>query len=208
MGPRATSRSRRKQATAEPFRRRPRRPRRAHAADGLAGQPLAGGGPLRGRRERASAALLVVGSSHRRTRSAGSCPGSTGASLLHGRPVLGARSPRAASPERDQRSLGRIGVAFDGSPEAWAALETAIGLAELRLLRALRRHRRRGAPLRLRRPPSRCFTAREYGSSEHEEKRRIQELALKRVPEGDFSAHRLPAHRRPRPPARRGGRGL
>ena len=155
--------------------------------------------------ESEQAALLVVGSSHRRTDRQGP-PRSTGASLLQGAPCSVLVAPREFS-ERDERSFERIGVAFDGSPEAWAALETAIGLAE-RFYCALcvvtvaeMPHYSYAAGLSV-------FTAREYESSEHDEKRRIQELALKRVPEGDFSAHRLPAHRRPRPPARRGGRGL
>ena len=78
--------------------------------------------------DRDRAQMIVVGSCHRgpvgRT-----LAGSVGESLLHG-----ASSPVAIAPrgygERDQDRVQRIAVAFDGSSESWAALETAIGLAE------------------------------------------------------------------------------
>lgn len=78
--------------------------------------------------EHESARLIVVGSSHRgaigRT-----LAGDVGESLLHGAGCSVVIVPQGYA-ERDQHRLHRIGVAFDGSPEAWVALETAIGLAE------------------------------------------------------------------------------
>src|SRR4051794_37574390 len=70
------------------------------------------------------AALVVVGSTH--TGRAGRVlPGSTGEKLLHGAPCSVAVVPRgyAAAPIR------RIGVAYDASAEAEAALAAAAGLA-------------------------------------------------------------------------------
>ena len=55
-------------------------------------------------------------------------PGSVGRALLHGAPCAVAVAPNAYA-TREQRRLQRIAVAFDGSAEAWAAFETAVGLA-------------------------------------------------------------------------------
>ena len=74
------------------------------------------------------AQMIVVGSSHHgpvgRT-----LAGSVGESLLHGASRAVAIAPRGYA-ARDEERLQRIAVAFDGSSESWAALETAIGLAE------------------------------------------------------------------------------
>lgn len=74
------------------------------------------------------AQMIVVGSSHRgavgRT-----LAGSVGESLLEGASCSVAIAPHGYG-DRDQDRLQRIGVAFDGSSEAWSALETAIGIAE------------------------------------------------------------------------------
>jgi nucleotide-binding universal stress UspA family protein len=74
------------------------------------------------------AQLLVIGSSHRgplgRT-----LAGSVGESLLHGAPCAVAVAPHGYGARAEKR-LQRIAVAFDGSPEAWIALETAIGMTE------------------------------------------------------------------------------
>jgi nucleotide-binding universal stress UspA family protein len=70
------------------------------------------------------ASLIVIGST--RTGAIGRVlPGSTGEKLLHGAPCAIAVVPRgyAAQPVR------RIGVAYDGSPEAKAALDSAVNLA-------------------------------------------------------------------------------
>jgi nucleotide-binding universal stress UspA family protein len=72
--------------------------------------------------------MLVVGSCHRgpvgRT-----LAGSVGESLLQGAPCAVAIAPRDYA-EREQEHLQSLAVAFDGSPESWVALETAIGMAE------------------------------------------------------------------------------
>ncbi len=56
-------------------------------------------------------------------------PGSVAERLLHGAPCAVAVAPRgfASQPEDELRVLC---AAFDGSPESWAALEVAAGLAE------------------------------------------------------------------------------
>jgi nucleotide-binding universal stress UspA family protein len=70
------------------------------------------------------AALVIVGSSH--TGRAGRVfPGSTGERLLHGSPCAVAVVPRGHA----DRPIERIGVAYDGSPEAGAALQHAADLA-------------------------------------------------------------------------------
>ena len=73
------------------------------------------------------AELIVVGSSHT-GRLGRVAPGSTGERLLHGAPCAVAIVPDgyAARPERPIR---RIGVAYDGSDEATAAVATAVALA-------------------------------------------------------------------------------
>ena len=76
--------------------------------------------------ERASA--IVIGSSNRgaigRT-----LLGSTGQSLVYGAPCAVAIAPRGYA-DRTESQMLRIGVAFDGSAESWAALETGIGIAQ------------------------------------------------------------------------------
>ena len=78
--------------------------------------------------DRDGAQMILVGSCHHgpvgRT-----LAGSVGESLLHGASCSVAIAPHGYG-ERDQDRLQRIAVAFDGSSESWAALETAIGLAE------------------------------------------------------------------------------
>jgi nucleotide-binding universal stress UspA family protein len=78
--------------------------------------------------EQESSRMIVIGSSHRgaigRT-----LAGDVGESLLHGAGRSVVIVPQGYA-ERDHHRLHRIGVAFDGSPEAWVALETAIGLGE------------------------------------------------------------------------------
>lgn len=68
--------------------------------------------------------LIAIGSS-RRGAIGRVLPGSTGEKLLHGAPCAIAVVPRgyAAQPVR------KIGVAYDGSPEAKAALDSAVNLA-------------------------------------------------------------------------------
>lgn len=78
--------------------------------------------------ERREVDSIVVGSPHRgpvgRT-----LIGSVAEGVLHGAPCAVAVAPRGYS-EQDRRSLGLIAVAYDGTPEAKAALARARALAE------------------------------------------------------------------------------
>jgi nucleotide-binding universal stress UspA family protein len=125
-------------------------------------------------------AVLVVGSCHRGKVGA-TILGSTGASLLHGAPCAVAVAPRGYA-DRADKPLLRIGVGFDGSPESWAALETAIALAE----------RTRGGLLVLSVADYPKYgyatvwtvmTAGELQDAERTEMQRTQELGLGRVPD-------------------------
>ena len=127
------------------------------------------------------ASLVVIGSTHRGMFGR-VLLGSTGVSLLHGAPCGIAVAPRGYA-KRSQRSLLRLGVAFDGSSEAWAALETGIGFAA-RLHASL-------TVLTVAEPPRYGYaaslsvlTAGEYETYEQEDKRRILDGALARVPDG------------------------
>lgn len=96
----------------------------------VAFRALADRSPARALHELAAeerSAAIVVGSSHR-GRLGRTLLGSVGAALLNGAPCAVAVAPKgfAAKPG----SLGTIAVALDGSPEGWAALETAISLAQ------------------------------------------------------------------------------
>jgi len=68
--------------------------------------------------------LVIVGSTHT-GRLGRVLPGSTGEKLLHGSPCSVAVVPHGYAEHR----VTKIGVAYDGSDEAHAALETAAGLA-------------------------------------------------------------------------------
>ena len=73
------------------------------------------------------AALVIVGSSH--TGRAGRVlPGSTGERMLHGAPCSVAVVPKDYRTHADQ-PIRRIGVAYDDSDEARAALASAVSLA-------------------------------------------------------------------------------
>jgi nucleotide-binding universal stress UspA family protein len=123
------------------------------------------------------ARLVVLGSTHR----AGLgrvYPGSVGAAMLHGGPCAIAVAPRGFA-AGDPRLL-RIGVGFNGSTEAWAALETAIGLAQ--------RTRARLFVLTAIEPPgygvsASMPTAAEFRDYELENKRRLHDLGLAKVPD-------------------------
>ena len=127
------------------------------------------------------ASLLVLGSSHR-GRAGRVFPGSVAESLLHGAPCAVAVAPRGFALEPG-RHLLRIGVAFDGSAEAWAALETAIGIAG-------RTHGSLGILTVAERPHIGESTSMvvlnlaELHDLERREKQRVLELALHRVPQG------------------------
>jgi len=129
--------------------------------------------------EAEGAALIVVGSAER-TRLRRLRPGRVGTGLLHGAPCAVAVAPGGYA--EAERRLRRVGVAFDGSPEAWSALETGIELA-----------RRVGAELVLItvcEPPTAGFaevlntlTAEELFAACLADSRSIQELGLTRVAE-------------------------
>jgi nucleotide-binding universal stress UspA family protein len=128
----------------------------------------------------ARASLIVIGSSHRgpigRT-----LAGSTGDSLMHGAPCGIAIAPRSYA-EREDADLKRVAVAFDGSPESWTALETAIGLAEhlggeLTVL-TVADYLSYGYSTTWS-----VFTAGELDDAERREKRRLLETGLGRIPE-------------------------
>lgn len=73
------------------------------------------------------AAIVVVGSTHT-GRMGRVAPGSTAERLLHGSPCAVAIAPQGYR-ERDEQPIRRIGVAYDGSPEAAQALAAAVELA-------------------------------------------------------------------------------
>jgi nucleotide-binding universal stress UspA family protein len=75
--------------------------------------------------ETRTADLVVVGSTHT-GRLGRVFPGSTGEKLLHGAPCAVAVVPRG----HEDRPIGRIGVAYDGTDEAKAALALAVRLAK------------------------------------------------------------------------------
>jgi nucleotide-binding universal stress UspA family protein len=134
------------------------------------------------------AALIVVGSSHRGPVGRVML-GGVGTALLHGAPCAVLVAPRAFA-EREEGSLRRIGVGFDGSPESWAALETGIGLAE-RLDAALKIFTVAEIPRHGYATSLSVFTAQEYGEFENAEKRGILDLAMNRVPSAVEAEPRL-----------------
>ena len=131
--------------------------------------------------ERDGAQMILVGSCHRgpvgRT-----LAGSVGESLLHGASCSVAIAPHGYR-ERDQDRLQRIAVAFDGSSESWAALETAIGLAE-------RCHATITAIAVADYPTFEYATAwtvlsvGEFRDAERADKQRVLDLATSRIPAG------------------------
>lgn len=127
-----------------------------------------------------SAGVIVVGSCHRgpvgRT-----LAGSVAESLLHGASCAVAIAPRGYASRAGHR-LQRLAVGFDGSSESWAALETAIGLAE-------RRHAT-VCVITVADYPSYGYasawtvlSAAELNDAERAAKRRLLELAMSRIPE-------------------------
>jgi nucleotide-binding universal stress UspA family protein len=131
--------------------------------------------------EQERASLLVIGSTHRGSVGR-TLLGSVGESLLHGAPCAVAVAPKGFA-AREARRVLELGVAFDGSPESWTALETAIGLSE-RLHAKLKvftvaevGHYGYATSLSV-------LTAAEFHDYELEDKQRILDLALNRAPAG------------------------
>jgi nucleotide-binding universal stress UspA family protein len=125
--------------------------------------------------------MIVLGSCHHgplgRT-----LAGSVGESLLHGASCSVAIAPRNYA-ERSQKRLQRVAVAFDGSPESWTALETAIGIAE--------RCHATMSVIAVADYPSygyaaswRILTAGKFEDAERADKERLLELAVGRIPDG------------------------
>ena len=74
-----------------------------------------------------NAGIVIVGSTHT-GRWGRVTPGSTAERLLHGSPCAVAVVPQGYR-EHDERPIGRVGVAYNGSPEADEAVTAAIVLA-------------------------------------------------------------------------------
>jgi nucleotide-binding universal stress UspA family protein len=134
------------------------------------------------------AILMVLGSCHRggvgRT-----LLGSVGESLLHGAPCAIAVAPNGYRGKEGEHLL-RIAVAFDGSPESWTALETGIGIAE--------RTHGELTVLTVAEYPSygfgesySIFAGGRFHDYEREDKQRVLDLALSRVPPGLIAHGRL-----------------
>ena len=126
-----------------------------------------------------NATLIVIGPSHRG--SVARTFGSVAESLMQGAGCAVAIAPRNFA-ERKNPSLARIAVAFDGSPEAWSALEAAIDLAdrlrgEVTLLTAAD-YLRYGYTTTWT-----VLTAGELEDAERREKRRLLEIGLARIPD-------------------------
>lgn len=129
--------------------------------------------------EEEQASLVVIGSTHRGTLGR-VLLGSMGVSLLHGAPCGIAVAPRGYA-ERSQRNLLRVGVAFDGSSEAWSALETSIGFAAR--LHASFTVLTVAEPARYGYGTSlSILTVGDHETYEQEDKRQILDRALARVP--------------------------
>lgn len=78
--------------------------------------------------EQEAPAAVVVGSSHR-GRLGRIQPGGTGERLLNGSPCAVVIAPHGFRADRD-RPVGRVGVAYDGSPEARVAFAAALSAAQ------------------------------------------------------------------------------
>ena len=137
--------------------------------------------------EEHQALAVVVGSTHRGPLGR-VLPGSVAANLLAGAPCAVAVPPLGFA-QRGERALARIGVAFDGSPESWTALESAIALA-----------RRGGGSLTVVcaiEPPHYGYgealsvlTAEEFHTRHQQECERTLGLGIARIPER-VESHRL-----------------
>jgi len=129
--------------------------------------------------EAEAAQVLVLGSCHHgpigRT-----LAGSVGESLMHDAPCAIAIAPRGFA-KREFERLQRIAVAFDGSPESWTALETAIGIAEVcrgkLTILAVADYPHYGYA-----ESWSILSSGQLHDAEREEKQRLLELALGRVP--------------------------
>lgn len=131
--------------------------------------------------EEEGAIAVVVGSTHRGVLGR-VYPGSVGANLLHGSPCAVVVAPRGYA-ESEEHLLRNVGVAFDGSPESFVALESAIGIAQrvrasLRLITAI------GPPGYGYGEALSVLSVDEIRTERQHEGRKILDLGLERVPEG------------------------
>jgi nucleotide-binding universal stress UspA family protein len=136
------------------------------------------------------AILLLLGSSHRGT-AGRTLLGSVALSLLNGAPCAIAVAP-AGYGGKDGDGLLRIAIAFDGSAESWAALETGIGIAErthgeLTLITVA------DDPMAGLETSYSILTKGEFHDFDRVEKQRILDLGLSRVPPGMVVEGRLVA---------------
>ena len=131
--------------------------------------------------ETEGAEMIVIASSHR-SRLGRILAGSVGESLMHGAPCAIAIAPKGYA-DREPGHLLRVGVAFDGSPESWSALETAIGIAErchgevTVIVVADYPYYGYATTLSM-------LTANELRDAEREDKERLLSLAVGRLPRG------------------------
>lgn len=125
------------------------------------------------------ARMIVIGSCHR-GQVGRTLLGSTGVSLASGAPCAVAVAP-AGFAQRPEHHLLRIGVAYDGSPEAWAALETATGFAE-RMHGSLTVLTVAETPHYGYASSWALLSAAEFHDFEREQKQRVLDLALSRTP--------------------------
>jgi nucleotide-binding universal stress UspA family protein len=138
--------------------------------------------------ERRRASVIVIGSAHHGSVGR-TLLGSTGQSLVPGAPCAIAIAPRNYA-DRDGPRLLRVGVAFDGSAESWAALETGIGITERvhgeLVLIAVADYPNYGYATSWA-----VLTGHGLGDFEYEDKQRKLELARGRVPGGVHVEERL-----------------
>jgi len=125
------------------------------------------------------AVLLVLGSCHRSVIGR-TLIGSVGESLLQGAPCSIAVAPRGYG-GKDGEGMLRTAVAFEGSPESWAALETGIGIAE-RTHGELTVVTVAGYPNLGFAESYSTLSEGELHDYEREDKQRVLDLALSRVP--------------------------
>lgn len=131
--------------------------------------------------EEEGAIAVVVGSTHRGVLGR-VYPGSVGGNLLHGSPCAVVVAPRGYA-ESEEHLLSTVGVAFDGSPESFVALESAIGLAR-RLHASLRLITAIGPPGYGYGEAFSVLSAGEIHTARQLEARKNLDLGLERVPDG------------------------
>ena len=129
--------------------------------------------------DREDAAAIVIGSSHHGV--AGRIAlGSVGTSLIHGAPCAITVAPSGLAEQEPQ--LLKVGVAFDGSEEASSALETGIGIAQRTKARLTVVSIADYGSAYAFSAAWTVYTAAQIKDLEKDEKEKVLEQALKRVP--------------------------